>query len=99
MRHRTQAVDSSEQPVGVPRTGNGAVRRAPPARATNASVRNREHLTQGEVERLIGIARAGCAGTGMEIVLAAEVPTRTIADSPADSGPDSLDRKRESLVG
>jgi hypothetical protein len=58
MPRRVQAVDSRARPVGVPRTGNGAVRRVPPARSTNASVRNREHLTQGEVEQLIEAARA-----------------------------------------
>jgi hypothetical protein len=39
------------------------------------------------------------APSRMEIVLAAELPTRSTADSPAYSGPDSLDRERESLVG
>ena len=39
------------------------------------------------------------APSRMGIVLAAEGPTGSTADSPADSGSDSPDRERESLVG
>src|ERR1022692_2416161 len=69
MRDRTQTIDSTMQPVGAPRTGNGAVRRRPPARATNASVRSREHLVQNEVERLIEAARAGRNGVRDAIMI------------------------------
>jgi|SRR5271169_6000352 len=39
------------------------------------------------------------APSGMEIILAVEVPTRPTADSAAHSGPDPPDGERESRVG
>jgi type 1 fimbriae regulatory protein FimB/type 1 fimbriae regulatory protein FimE len=57
----THDISINELPVqldAAPPTDNGTV----PARVTNSSVRSREYLTQGEVERLIKVARGNRFG-------------------------------------